>query len=224
MKIREINLEQGVNEIITEIEATKDLMLLSHAYDQEKSKGNRPLVLGALEARRNATMSHGAGAEDATGMEDAFRPYQTGKPQLVVDHDFGAGAEAKQTLTEEQRLTMKLRNEEVVRRSSDLNSLSQFLVDKKGNRTATWGTITVPQKEIPASKEDKTNHIPYRPSKVFLKFCPRCGKRNQHEHGADGVCYHCNLNMVDVVRKMMDEYPERFKGVELPNPDFDGAA
>lgn len=225
MKIQEINLEQGVHEVLEEISGVKDLMLLGHAYDQESAKGNRPHVLAALEAQRNASMSHGDGAEDATGMEEAFKPYNAGKPKLVVDHAFGDGAYAKQNLTHEQRLTMTLKSEDLARRVSNVEELFRPLTEKNGNYTFTWGSITAPQKEILPDKDLKTSHVPYRASKLFLKFCPRCGKRNQHEYAADGVCFNaaCSLDMTRVALDYMAKHPGKLKGVEFERPDPDAA-
>lgn len=203
--------------ILRKITEERDLSVLSQAFTEERQKGNRPHVLHAITAQAESLRTQGPGSEDLSGVkEDDLIPFETidrTTPADLKEHDMGAGSEAKQTLTQEQRLLGQIRIKEAERRINDYETLSQVLqIMPNGARVYAWGHILPPQREI---KTDGKTVVRSRPSIIFLKYCPRCGRLNSNREGSAGRCETCHFDIKPHVSAMKSKFPDRFEGVIL---------
>lgn len=193
-------------------------MVLSQALAQERSKGNRDVIVHAIMARGEALRSGGEGSEGPTDEEELFIGHEkTSSPHEFFEHDQGSGSHTNRNLNPEQQALKKLAEQEKARRVGDLKELSDVQgVDDKGTHVYMWGHIMPPTPE----RKDKDGKVisPRRPSLVFLRYCPACGKQNILESGARGVCYHCALDMYDHLPLAQQKYPENFKGLWIERP------
>lgn len=230
MKIREINLERATEEILREVENEGDLFVLQQAMTREKNTGNRASVLGALETRGTALRSHGDGAEgpeyDIQGYPvkhpDRHRTPLFDKkeshsgPDNFNSHDQGSGSEANPKVgTKAERMMGEIEKAEAKRRmntSEDLFRIEE--ITKSGAIHFRWGHIMPPQREV-KDDEGKKVLVRRRPSLIYLKNCPRCGKVNRPEQGRLGVCGACELSIIPYVRTEVGNNPGKYPGVVL---------
>lgn len=225
MTMKEIDLTEPLEQLLRTIESESDLYVLSQAAAKEKSAGRRSHVMGALETRAMSLRTHGDGSEgpdyDLPGYKvksvekPMFSLKDATQPQDLKTHDYGDGADAKQNLTQEQRLLGELKVAASERRMNTKEELFT-VIEKKPNGTLVfpWGHIMMPQKEI---KDEATGKVlvRFRASTIFLKACPRCGRVNRPAQGALGKCFFCDFDFVPYVKTEVQENPGKFPGVVL---------
>jgi hypothetical protein len=206
MKMAEINLERQISEIVQDVEQESDLMVLSQTLAQEKSKGNRSLLVQKIIARAESLRSHGDGASES---EPLFELQEGTKPQDLADHDFGLGSDSRQDIPREQRMLQDMYRNEAEKRSNNIDVLSD-VIETMANGTLVfqWGHVIRPQKEIIA---DGKTVVTARPSQVVLKHCPKCGKTNRVDTSIFAECYHCGFKLMPILKKMVEKFPAKFK-------------
>lgn len=214
MSIRTIDLEQDSQSVLDQIKKEKDIMVLGHAFDQERAKGARTEVLAALEAQRESQYSHGDGAQDLTGGHpEVVTPYTLESPMTLKEHKHGAGAIAKPNYNDYQRAKMQLVDQYASSRTTDIERLSAYTTNQWGIREYIWGNIKPPVKETVCPKT-KTLLTPAKGWRPFLKKCPNCGRDNKAEFGEYGSCVHCDYS---VIEQLIKKYPDKFPKIDL-NP------
>lgn len=219
MKMNEIDLGQETKGVVEAVKEATNILILGHALDKETKGGKRMAVVEALSSRIGELRSQGPGSESPPDpFEDAIQPQETAwdtfdatKPKIVPEHNQGKGSESKQNLTNEQRLMGELRIEAQKHRINDVKTLTTPIeIKANGAKIYVWGNIMPPQKEIKAP--DGKIEVPYRPSIIYLKTCPNCGKPNHPDQSTYGQCNWCKF---DVVEKLVKPYLAKFPGVEL---------
>lgn len=225
MIIRKIELENPTETILQAISFETDLFVLQQAMAQEGSKGRRASVMGALEKRALSLRSHGEGSEgpdfDIPGRkvthpdETLFRMHNRSTPADLKEHDFGEGHKAVQKITKVERIHGEMEKADAKRRMntpSELFRVTERL--KNGAILFPWGHVMPYQKEV-KDDDGKKVLVKFRPSKVYLKACPACGRINRPEQGMFGKCYNCELDMVPHVKADYAADPEKYEGVRF---------
>ena len=54
------------------------------------------------------------------------------------------------------------------------------------------------------------------PPRAVLNYCPCCGRKNKVEQAAQGICYHCDFTIYEILRGV--KLPE---GYVIPKKEFE---
>lgn len=224
MEIQKINLEKPTEEVLRAIQAESDLSVLHQTMVQEKNLGKRTAVLGALEQKAATLRSYGEGSEgplyDLPGYEikkeePLFNTMtRLDAPRTEIEHDYGHGAKSEQKLSAAERIHGEMEKQEAKRRMNTPDELFEVQErTKNGSIIFKWGHLMQSQKEV--KNADGKVLVRWRPSLVFLKACPRCGRVNVPESGMAGRCHSCHLDMIPYVKTELAKNPSKYQGIEL---------
>lgn len=218
---KELNLAQDIQGVIHAINQENNLLILQRARDKEMQAGKRAIIIQALVKKAEGLKDQGPGSdspEDPFATELEWEAFDPTKSKSNFEHDQGAGSEAKQNLTEEQRLLGELKIEANKHRIRDIQVLTTPTVKhKNGYIEYVWGSIT-PQQQQSKDKDGKVT-IPFKGNKVVLKICPNCGKPNSIEQSMFSECVRCNFN---IVQKLVMPNIDRFKQ-DIPEFEYETA-
>lgn len=225
--MKSIDLTQPMEKLLRTINEECDLSVLSQTLSGERNAGKRTTVLTAIESRASSLRSYGDGAD---GPEYDLPGYEIKKSEplfktqtrldsnnsIDVEHDHGAGAEAKQQMSKAERLFGDLERQEAKRRMNTSEELFEIHEHKSnGAIVFGWGHMMPFQKEVKG--EDGKTLVHFRPSLVFLKTCPRCGRINRPEAGLMGRCSNCELDFVPYAKTEVANNPGKYPGIQLHN-------